>query len=142
MVSRKDAITHIGKVVGIDSKHIMVSIESASACSACHAKSYCTSLDAKERLLSIANHGENISVNDEVVVSIQRSMGFQAVMLAFLIPLLLVILVFFTLHLLLKIDEPIAGLLGLVSLAPYFFILHLFRNKLSQNFVFHIEKHQ
>ncbi|MDR0660585.1 MAG: SoxR reducing system RseC family protein [Prevotellaceae bacterium] len=142
MAGRNNTITHTGKVVGVSDDKITVLVPRASACSACHAKGFCTSTDSKETLMSIPNRGEIVTLNEDVTVSIQRSVGFQAVALAFILPVILVLAVIFILPSVSNVSEEFAGLVGLASLIPYFLLLRLLNNKFTKKFIFHIEKLQ
>ncbi len=139
---RNNTITHIGKVIGINDEKITVLVPRASACGSCHAKGFCTSTDSKETTMSIPNRGDNISLNEEVEVSIDRSVGFQAVIFAFILPIVLLLVVIFTLPAVASLSEELSGIIGLASLVPYFLLLRLFNYKFTKKFIFHIEKLQ
>lgn len=142
MAGRNNTITHIGKVVGINDDKITVIIPRASACDSCHAKGFCTSTDSKETLMSIPNRGENVLPNEEVAVSIERSVGFQAVAFAFILPVILILVIIFILPAVTNLSEELSGVIGLASLVPYFLLLRLFSYKFTRKFIFHIEKLQ
>lgn len=142
MAGGNNTITHIGKVVGISGEKITVLVPRASACGSCHAKGFCSSTDSKETLMTIPNRGENVSLNEDVQVSIQRSIGFQAVLLAFILPIALVLAVIFILPTATNMSEELSGVIGLLSLIPYFLLLRLLNNKFTKKFIFHIEKLQ
>lgn len=142
MVGRNSTITHVGKVVEVNDDKITVLIPRASACGSCHAKGFCSSTDSKETVMTIPNKGENVVANEEVTVSIQRSVGFQAVLFAFVFPIFLMLVVIFSLPSILGLSEELSGLIGLGSLIPYFFLIYLFNHKFTKKFIFHIEKLQ
>lgn len=139
---RNNTITHIGKVVGVNDDKISVLVPRASACGSCHAKGFCTSTDSKETLMSIPNRGEHVSLNEDVKVSIDRSVGFHAVMVAFILPVVLVLAIIFTLPSITSLSEELSGVIGLASLIPYFLLLRLFNYRFTKKFIFHIEKLQ
>ena len=66
-------------------------------------------------------------------------MGLQAVLLAFVIPLVIVVgaIVIGTN---LQWDETTSGLTGLSLLLPYYCILYLMRDKLKRRFIFTLKK--
>ena len=139
---RNNTITHIGKVVGISDDKITVLVPRASACGACHAKGFCTSTDSKETVMSIPNRGEHIAIDEDVKVSIDRSVGFQAVAFAFIFPIVLILAIIFILPAATGISEELSGVIALASLIPYFLMLRLFNYKFTKKFIFHIEKLQ
>ena len=118
-----ESINHTGFVEKIDGDTVFVRITQQSACSGCHAP---------------ARSGR-FRVNEEVIICGQNSMGLQAVLLAFVIPLVIVVgaIVIGTN---LQWDETTSGLTGLSLLLPYYCILYLMRDKLKRRFIFTLKK--
>lgn len=127
-------VSHKGVVVAVDGRRLKVQIESVSACAACHAKGMCTLSDKEEKLIDIEMpNGMEKKVGDVVTVVVTQQRGMQAVVLAYILPAIVVIL---SLVGLLKIvSEPVAIILSLLSLAVYYILLYLFRNRISSKFV-------
>lgn len=127
-------VSHKGVVVAADGCKIKVQIESVSACAACHAKGMCTLSDKEDKLIDIESpKAADKKVGDVVTVVVTQQRGMQAVVLAYIIPAMIVIL---SLVALLNIvSEPVAIILSLLSLAVYYVILYLFRNKINSKFV-------
>ena len=80
-----------------------------------------------------------VQVGDAVTVCAQRSTGMLAVLLAFVIPFLLILLVLVVLRAWID-NEPLTGTLALASLIPYYMILSLFKGRLKSTFRFYIKK--
>ena len=133
------SIQHTGFIEKIEQHRIYVRIVQQSACSECHAKSFCISSDSRTKIIEIEDHSGNFELNEQVWVCGQYSMGMQAVGLAFVLPLLLIVL-FITTGTILFENELIGGLAGLLILLPYYMILYLMRDKLKQQFVFTLSK--
>lgn len=132
-------IQHAGQVVNITPVQIEVNIVSLSACAACHAKTFCATFDQKEKNITIPNIGQNVSIGDHVNVQLKRSLGIQAVVLAYLLPVIAVImavLIFTSVG----VPEPIAALLSLGVLTIYYIILYLFKDKLKKVYNFQLVK--
>ena len=127
-------VSHKGVVVAVDGRRLKVQIESVSACAACHAKGMCTLSDKEEKLIDIESPAAvDNKVGDVVTVVVTQQRGMQAVVLAYILPAIVVIL---SLVGLLKIvSEPVAIILSLLSLAVYYILLYLFRNRISSKFV-------
>lgn len=127
-------VSHKGVVVAVDGRRLKVQIESVSACAACHAKGMCTLSDKEEKLIDIESPAAvDKKVGDVVTVVVTEQRGMQAVVLAYILPAIVVIL---SLVGLLKIvSEPVAIILSLLSLAVYYILLYLFRNRISSKFV-------
>lgn len=132
-------VTHKGKVIHLEGLDVRVMIESISACAACHAKGMCTLSDKEDKIIDIkvsAERAAKLNVGDEVMVAVSQQRGMQAVLLAYILPAIVVIL---SLILLLKLlPEPIAILSALAVLGGYYYVLYLFRNKLNAKFVMSI----
>lgn len=132
-------VTHKGKVIHLEGLDVRVMIESMSACAACHAKGMCTLSDKEDKIIDIkvsAERAAKLNVGDEVMVAVSQQRGMQAVLLAYILPAIVVIL---SLILLLKLlPEPIAILSALAVLGVYYYVLYLFRNKLNAKFIMSI----
>ena len=77
-------------------------------------------------------------VGDEVQVYTKMSMGFKAVWLSYVIPLA----VLMTLILILTssgVSEYVSALAAVGAVVLYYFVIWLFRNRLSTEFVFYIK---
>ena len=132
-------VTHKGKVIYLEGLDVRVMIESMSACAACHAKGMCTLSDKEDKIIDIkvsAERAAKLNVGDEVMVAVSQQRGMQAVLLAYILPAIVVIL---SLILLLKLlPEPLAILSALAVLGIYYYMLYLFRNKLNAKFIMSI----
>jgi sigma-E factor negative regulatory protein RseC len=128
-----------GTISAITTESIIVNIISVSACSGCTAKELCSAFERKEKLISVPNAGQNVQNGDKVNVIMKLSMGMKAVLLAYFMPVVIVIAI---LLLLLEIGtgELYAGIISLVSLVGYYFVIYLIRKKLQKQFYFYIEK--
>jgi len=133
-------IEHTGIITHIDEKIVQVMIIQKSACSDCHAKGACSASDMDEIIIEVANTGGgNYKVGEKVMLTGETSMGFLAVLLAFVIPFLLILLSLFILRSYTD-NEALSGTISLSVLVPYYIILSLFNKKLKNKFQFHIEK--
>ena len=91
-----NTIRHQGIVENIEGSHLQVRIVQTSACATCSIKGHCTSADTKEKLIDIVESGPHTyRQGDRVWVLGELSMGMQAVLLAFVIPLFLIIITLF-----------------------------------------------
>ena len=135
----KNYIQHPGVVESIDKNKVIVKITQKTSCSDCHAKSVCLSSDKKEKIIEIIDASGKYTLNEEVVISAQSSMGHLAVVLAFILPLVLVVVTLYT-GVKISGNEGISGLIGLSVLVPYFFTLYILRDKLKKNFEFTLSK--
>ncbi len=132
-------ITHRGTVENVGKGRVEVRIVQLSACSSCVAKKMCNSSEQKEKLIDVkVPEGEHYQVGDEVMLTGTLKMGLRAVVLAYAIPLALLVAVLFLLvHL--TGDEPLSALAALVALAVYYGLLYMNRARLTKKFSFTIK---
>ncbi|MEA4974925.1 MAG: SoxR reducing system RseC family protein [Paludibacter sp.] len=132
-------IEHAGVIHQIDGRHIRVQILQESACSGCHAKGACSAADMKDKFVEIESDGSDYKVGEQVTLYGQSSMGLFAVLLAFVIPFLIILLTLFILKNYID-NEAISGSIALGTLLPYFIILSFFNSRLKSKLKFHIKK--
>lgn len=135
----KDTISHNGVIEKIENGIVYVKITQQSACAGCHAKSMCTAADNKDKIIEVSDSSGSFLRDEPVVVCGQTSLGLQAVFLAFVLPLLIVVAVIITGNTL-KWEDSISALAGLAILVPFYGVLYLFRDQLKKKFIFTIEK--
>lgn len=138
MPQRAKTVDHLGKVQEITTSNVMVLILSQSACAACHAKGACGISDVEEKLVVVHKPNHSFFVGQDVRVILKQSLGFKALVVAYVIPFLLVLIALIILTAV-GFSEGKSGLLSLLILVPYYFGLHLFRDKHSSQFIFDIE---
>jgi len=132
-------IEHAGVIHQIDGRHIRVQILQESACSSCHAKGACSAADMKDKFVDIESDGSDYKVGEQVTLYGQSSMGLFAVLLAFVIPFLIILLTLFILKNYID-NEAISGSIALGTLLPYFIILSFFNFRLKSKLKFQIKK--
>ena len=133
-----NTIEHQGIVEQINGSHINVRIVQTSACSSCSAKAHCTSSDNKEKIIEIVEQDQKYELGESVMVVAETSMGFKAVLLAFVIPFIWVITILFSIMHFFN-SESLAALLALASLIPYYYALWLMKDKIKREFTFKIK---
>lgn len=133
-------IQHIGVITNITPKNIKIKIERSSACGSCSSKKVCGMKEAKEMFVDIARQPNDcFQISDKVVLISKTSTGWKAILYGYILPFL----VFISLiggMLLAKVSEGIAAMSGLGGLAVYYFVLYLFRDKITKKCYFKIEK--
>jgi positive regulator of sigma E activity len=129
-----ETIQHDGTVKKVDSNSVLVSITSSTACEGCHAEGMCGISGKEEKIIDIKGRYD-VSPGDTVTVLMEQSAGYKAVILSYLIPIVIVIAGLIVLNSL-SASELTAGLVSISLLAPYFFILYLFRKKINRVFTF------
>ena len=132
----KESISHKGQVVDINPQNTTVRFLSESACSACHAAGLCGMSEFKEKTLIVPTDPRaGYAVGDEVEVLLSATMGFKAVWIAYMIPLVVLFAVFFGATAL-GLSEVWAGLASIAGVALYYLGVWLLRDRLSDEYVF------
>lgn len=136
----KDIIEHQAIVRKVSERYAQVEILVKSACASCHAKTLCSASDESRRIVDVLlAEGEEVEVGQTVDVYGRKSWGIKAVVLAYVVPIILILSVLVGCKRLGLADD-IAGLASLGVLVPYFLLLYLLRNKIGRNIVFRITK--
>lgn len=132
-------INHNGIVEKIEKDSVSVRIIQQSACSGCHAQAMCSASETKEKIIEVPDNSGKFNVNEEVIICGQSSLGLKAVLLAFIIPLIIVVATIVAgtgMHW----NDTTSGLTGLLFLLPYYCILYFLRDKLKKQFIFTLKK--
>lgn len=128
-----------GIVTKIADDHVIVRMVRSSACSGCHAKGVCHSGDAKEELLTVTSYPQGLSVGDKVRILFSDTKGLVAVVYAFVVPLIIIVIaVALMSHL--GMGE-LKMLLSLLSfMVGYYLILSFFKKRFVKAFQIKIER--
>ncbi|MEG1402848.1 SoxR reducing system RseC family protein [Bacteroides sp.] len=133
-----DTIKHQGIVKNINGSHVSVRIIQTSACSSCSVKGHCSSADSKEKIVDVIAPPGTYHIGEEVMLIGATSMGLKAVLLAFVVPFLLLVISLF-LFMEIMNNDLWASLFSLGILIPYYAILWLNKSRLKQQFSFTIK---
>lgn len=132
-------IAHRGRIIAITPSTILVEIVSRSACSTCHAAGFCGLSEGVSKKIEVPATYGNWHEGQEVDVLLRRSMGFKAVWLAYMIPLVILLAVLLGLDRA-GVDEIISGLAAIGTVAMYYLVLWLFRDRLRNEYSFYIKE--
>ena len=129
--SNKDTFVHSATVSRIEGDSVFVSMDQNVHCESCRAKMACGISESKTEEVEIINPDYTFKIDENVQVVINKAMGLKAVIWAYVLPFILLVTVLFISSLFLA--EWQAGIIALVVLVPYYFILHslnsVFRKK-------------
>ena len=132
-------IVHTGRIVEVRPGTVTVEIVSSSACSECHAAGLCGVSGAVKKLVDVPARFGDWQQGQEVDVALKRSMGFKAVWLAYMIPLVILMAVLLALNGA-GASELAAGLAALGAVGLYYSGLWLFRGRLRNEYTFYIKE--
>ena len=132
-------IRHSGVVESIEDGCVHIRITQTSACAACKVAGYCNAAESKEKIIDVyCDDVAAYSIGQAVVVTTTGQVAARALLWGFGFPFLLLVVVLF-LTWLLTAHESWAALCALASLIPYYIVLWLMRDKMSQQLAFSIE---
>ncbi|MBO6025961.1 MAG: SoxR reducing system RseC family protein [Bacteroidales bacterium] len=138
-MSYQETVSHEGIITKISGDLLEIKIVAQSACAACHAKSACTMSDQAEKVLIVPKpEGSNFHLLQKVNVVMAVGQGNKAAVLAYLIPIILLLAALFT-CLGLSLGEGLSALISIAALIPYYIVLYLCRDHLKKRFEYRIE---
>lgn len=136
-MSKAETIRHEGIIESLGAEGCTVRILQASACSSCSARQLCRSSESKEKLVEVKGHYPTLHVGDRVMLVGSVRQGLRASVLAYVVPLIIMLVVLFlvTHH----YGEKLGALAALLALTLYYGMLFLLKDKLAGQFSFRIE---
>ena len=134
-----ETISHEGIVTKITDDELEIKILAQSACAACHAKSACGMGEQAEKILTVPKpKDKDFELGQKVDVKMAIGQGNKAAVLAYLLPVILLLAVLFV-CLGLGLSEGLSALISFLALIPYYMVLYLRRDKLKWKFEYSIE---
>lgn len=138
---KEDCVEQKGIVIKKQEDKVIVKIEQKSTCSSCHARGACTSLDKKDKEIEIKTKDtQNYNIGDEVIITISTKLGMKAVLIAFVLPLILIVLALFLSIKIFSLSQSLSALISLLVLSAYYFFLYKQNLFLSKEFNFLIKE--
>ena len=138
---KEDCVEQKGIVIKKQEDKVIVKIEQKSTYSSCHARGACTSLDKKDKEIEIKTKDtQNYNIGDEVIITISTKLGMKAVFIAFVLPLILLVIALFLSIKLFSLTQSLSALVSLLVVAAYYFFLYKQNLFLSKEFNFLIKE--
>ena len=138
-MAKRNEIVHTGKVLEMTPDFTSVQIMVSSACASCHAKTLCGMSEEQEKVIMLPTDPyATYNVGDEVQVCTKMAMGLKAVWISYVIPLAVLMILILSLSTVIE-SEVYRALTAIGGVAVYYLFVWLFRNKLSNEFVFYIK---
>ena len=117
---------------------VTVRVMQSSACNACAAARMCRSGENRERLIDVATpHAADFRSGEAVVLTATMQQSRAALVLAYVLPLALMLIVLFSVHGF-SGDDGLAALVSLLFVMLYYVLLYVFRSRLSRSFRFDV----
>ena len=133
-------ISHSGIVESVAEGCVKVRILQTSACAACKVASHCNASDKKEKIVEVfCDDAASYQKGQEVRVTASKQVAANALLLGFGLPFLILMLILIV-TLKLSGNEGVAAIAALASLAPYYLVLWLFKDRIRQRLAFALER--
>ena len=124
--------------MAIDPTVTTVEIVSESACGSCHAKALCGLGESRTKAVQVPTV-PGFELGEEVLVNLHRTMGFKAVWIAYMVPLVILVAALL-ISLGAGAGELAAGLVAIGCIGLYYAAIWLLRDKLRNEYSFYIKK--
>ena len=134
-----ELIRHTGVVLSTNGNMAHVEIVQTSACSACKAKSMCMSSESRVKEMDVIML-EPLKVGDRVEVMVRERLAWRAILLAYILPFIDMMVVIVLLNYLTDWSEAVVGTLSLCTIALYYIGLSVFKHRLQTRFTFTARK--
>ena len=134
-------IKHSGIIESIGKDFIRVRIIENYACSECSVASHCNASDMKEKIVNIynLNNIKDYRIDETVIVTVSTRIEFNAILLAFIIPFIIMVVTLFIVASTTS-DELLSAIASLFVLVPYYVVLYYNRGRIREKLSFEIER--
>ena len=129
-----------GIVRAVNGDDISVEIIVSSACSGCHAKSICIPSDRRKEIITVKNtRHEEYRVGETVELLLETSAGNKAVVLAYVLPLLVLMALLFGCYALTHHELLSVGI-SVLGVVVYYLVLKSFSKGMEKKIEFGVRK--
>lgn len=135
-----EAVSHKGHIVALGKDSVSVEILSQADCASCHASTLCGLSESKKKLVEVPVKGlGQYEIGQEVEVCLAKKAGMKAVLLSYVLPVLILLILILSLSMI-GIGELASGVISILGVAAYYFVLFLFRDRLAEGYEFYIRR--
>lgn len=136
----RESIEHEGIIIAKEHQKLSIEITNQSMCGGCNARELCSSAEVKQKIIEIdAPLASAYAIGDKVTVVGSSRLALYAVVLAYVLPLIVIVAGLVTCKQL-GYSDGVAGAVSLATLLPYYLILYITRNKLRKELIFRIKQ--
>lgn len=129
-----------GIVRAVNGDEITVEVIVSSACSGCHAKSICIPSDRRQERIVVKNtRNEQYEIGETVELLLETSAGNKAVLIAYVLPLLVLMVLLFGCYAFTNKELLSVGV-SLLGIILYYLILKTVGKSLDRKIIFGIRK--
>ena len=139
-MNEENNICREGIVRAVNGDDISVEIIVSSACSGCHAKSICIPSDRRQEIITVKNTRQEVyQVGETVDLLLETSAGNKAVILAYVLPLIVLLVLLFVCYALTHKELLSVGV-GITGVVVYYLILKSAGKSVEKGITFGIRK--
>ena len=139
-MNEENNICREGIVRAVNGDDISVEIIVSSACSGCHAKSICIPSDRRQEIITVKNtRQEEYQIGETVELLLETSAGNKAVILAYVLPLVVLLVLLFSCYALTH-NELLSVGVGIIGVVTYYLILKSAGKSVEKGITFGIRK--
>lgn len=109
------------------------------ACAACKAKSVCSEGGGQGKRMTLINDGQGYRIGEQITLVMRRSSGLKAVLIAYLVPVFLIVAALLIFQAL-QVRDIVAATVTLGLLGLYFLIVRMLRGRINRELTIEIEK--
>ncbi|MBR3557993.1 MAG: SoxR reducing system RseC family protein [Bacteroidales bacterium] len=140
MNNEESNICREGIVRAVNGDDISVEIIVSSACSGCHAKSICIPSDRRQEVITVKNtRNEEYRVGETVELLLETSAGNKAVLFAYVLPLLVLLVLLFGCYAFTH-NELLSVGVSVLGVVVYYLVLKSAGRKVERGIEFGVRK--
>lgn len=133
-------ICNQGEVKKIEGSILFVEIERHAACAGCQSKHVCFGSERRNELIEVLTpDSREFQIGEKVEVSIRKSLGVKAILIAYLLPFLILAISLFTSYYFTKKELLSIGIAFILT-ALYYLLIKIIDKKLQKQFTFTVNK--
>ena len=139
LMNYESRIEHEGIIQSADNGNLKVAMVVTSACTNCHARQVCNLADQEIKIVEVFDPQGSYRIGENVKVILTKKDAAFAIFYGYIFPFLVILLTLILSMVFLK-NELKAGLMALIVLIPYYFVLYILRNKFKKKIGLQIQK--
>ena len=133
-------IEHTGRVVRTEEGKIFVVITAGSACGSCRARKACGMGEQSEKIIEVESASwSEYAEGEEVIVAVRKHVGMRAVLLAYALPVVIMLALLVAAKVCGTSDGVAAGVC-VAGAAVYYALLFVLRRRVAEGIKFTIHK--
>jgi sigma-E factor negative regulatory protein RseC len=135
----KETVRQSATVLRVEASTIEVEVCRPEACAACKARGVCSEGGGAGKRMTLVNDGQGYAVGERITLVLRRSAGLKAVVIAYLVPVFLIVGALLAFQAA-QVRDTVAALATLGMVGLYFLSVRLLRGRIDRGMTIEIEK--